>query len=110
MKVAKLPTVPRMPRFEIVLDHSKKKNPFFHDASTCTVSLFSSGKCLVKGAAGTCIALMFAFLLLFFFLKKKNFKPILILLPEQSDLLPSPFYDWKWHSFLSNKGIKLLLC
>ena len=74
-KAAKLPSVPRMPRFEIVLDHSKK-NPFFHDASTCTVSLFS-GKCLVKGAAGTCIALDVCLPPTFFFFLKKNFKPIL---------------------------------
>ena len=48
----------------------------------------------MKGAAGTCIALDVCLPSTFFFLllqKKKKFQAYFNLLPEQSDLLPSPF-------------------
>ena len=94
-KAAKLPTVPRMPGFEIVLDHSKKKkkkNPFFLWCFNMH-SFFVFWEVLWKEQLVLALPWMFTFLLLFFFFyyRKKKFLASFNLLPEQSDLLPSPF-------------------
>ena len=93
-KAAKLPTVPRMPGFEIVLDHSKKKKKIHSscDASTCTVSLFSGKSCERSSWYLHCPGcLPSSYFFFFFYYRKKKFLASFNLLPEQSDLLPSPF-------------------